>query len=58
MSLVPPAVLSPCIGLCKMRGDGVCGGCLRTLDEIAAWPQMDDDARKTLMEHLPGRAHA
>jgi predicted Fe-S protein YdhL (DUF1289 family)/8-oxo-dGTP pyrophosphatase MutT (NUDIX family) len=56
MSVATPAVLSPCIGICKMRGDGVCDGCLRTLDEIAAWSQMGDDARKALMDHLPGRA--
>jgi len=32
--------LSPCIGLCTLRGDGLCRGCLRALEEIAAWPQM------------------
>ncbi|SEL82342.1 Predicted Fe-S protein YdhL, DUF1289 family [Pseudoxanthomonas sp. GM95] len=39
-----------------MRGDGVCDGCLRTLDEIAGWSQMGDDARKALMDRLPERA--
>jgi predicted Fe-S protein YdhL (DUF1289 family)/8-oxo-dGTP pyrophosphatase MutT (NUDIX family) len=56
MSVAPLSALSPCIGVCRMRGDGVCDGCLRTLDEIAAWSQMGDDARKVLMERLPGRA--
>ena len=32
---------SPCIGVCAMAGD-VCVGCGRTLDEIAAWPEMSD----------------
>lgn len=48
--------LSPCIGLCTLRGDGLCRGCLRALEEIAAWPQMGDDARKALTERLPERA--
>lgn len=56
MSVATPAVLSPCVGICKMRGDGVCSGCLRTLDEIAAWSRMGDDARMALMERLPDRA--
>ncbi len=55
MSVATLPVLSPCIGVCKMRGDGLCGGCLRTLEEIAAWSQMGDDARKALMERLPER---
>jgi predicted Fe-S protein YdhL (DUF1289 family) len=30
---------SPCIGVCRLDPDeGVCIGCLRTTDEIAAWP--------------------
>jgi predicted Fe-S protein YdhL (DUF1289 family)/8-oxo-dGTP pyrophosphatase MutT (NUDIX family) len=56
---MPPATgptLSPCIGLCTMGGDGLCRGCLRTLQEIVAWPQMGDDARTALMERLSQRA--
>ena len=35
MTTAPP---SPCIGVCRMDpGSGWCEGCLRTLDEIAAW---------------------
>ncbi len=31
-------VPSPCISVCRMDPDsGLCEGCLRTLDEIAAW---------------------
>lgn len=25
---------SPCISVCKIDGDGLCKGCLRTIDEI------------------------
>ncbi|MGA0571516.1 DUF1289 domain-containing protein [Variovorax sp. VNK109] len=43
---VPPAVRSPCVSVCVMsERSGLCEGCWRTLDEIAAWSAMDD-ARK------------
>ncbi|WP_061503816.1 DUF1289 domain-containing protein [Ramlibacter tataouinensis] len=36
-------VPSPCMSVCRMDlGTGWCEGCLRTLDEIAAWSRMDD----------------
>jgi hypothetical protein len=50
------AVLSPCIGVCEMRDDGLCAGCLRTLDEIARWGAMGDAERLRLMDEvLPSR---
>jgi predicted Fe-S protein YdhL (DUF1289 family) len=50
------AVLSPCIGVCEMRDDGLCAGCLRTLDEIARWGTMGDGERLRLMDDvLPSR---
>lgn len=50
------AVLSPCTGVCTLRDDGLCGGCLRTGAEIARWSQMNDDERLRLMETvLPER---
>jgi len=52
------AVLSPCIGVCTLRNDGLCEGCLRTTAEIAHWSQMNDDERLRLMETLPAREHA
>lgn len=44
----PPArVASPCISVCRMDdATGLCIGCLRTLDEIAVWSELDDDARR------------
>ncbi len=51
------AVLSPCIGICNIDDDGLCAGCHRTGDEIAAWSAMNDDVRLRLMEDvLPQRA--
>ena len=54
----PPfrAVLSPCIGVCTLDGEGNCLGCHRTAAEIARWGQMGDDERLHLMETvLPER---
>lgn len=53
--MLPPdfrAVLSPCTGVCTLGEDGLCEGCLRTGDEIAAWPRMDDDARLRWLEQV------
>ena len=42
-------VSSPCMSVCRMQASGPhCEGCLRTLDEIAAWGRMDDDARRAV----------
>jgi len=31
---------------------GLCEGCLRTLDEIAVWSVLDDDARSAVWEAI------
>jgi predicted Fe-S protein YdhL (DUF1289 family) len=50
------AVPSPCVSVCRMSArTGWCEGCLRTLDEIAAWSKMDDDAKRAVWRELPGR---
>jgi predicted Fe-S protein YdhL (DUF1289 family) len=50
------AVLSPCVGVCALDADGLCQGCLRTADEIAAWPLLDDAQRLRFIEiELPRR---
>lgn len=50
------AVLSPCVGICSLDALGLCEGCHRSAAEISRWPQMNDDERLQLMEHvLPGR---
>lgn len=50
MNSVPRAVQSPCIGVCTINGEGLCDGCLRTVDEIMRWLAMDDAQREHLME--------
>jgi len=52
----PKAVLSPCIGICNLDAHGLCEGCHRTANEIAAWSTLSDAARLGLMLHvLPQR---
>ena len=50
------APLSPCVQICVIhRESGLCTGCLRSRDEIAAWATMDNAARRAVMERLPER---
>ncbi len=52
-------VASPCINVCRMDGArGLCIGCMRTLDEIAAWSALPDAARVAIWRQLPERARA
>jgi uncharacterized protein len=37
---------------------GLCVGCLRTLDEIAAWGGLDDDARRAVLQAIAARRAA
>ncbi|MEJ6746692.1 MAG: DUF1289 domain-containing protein [Yoonia sp.] len=49
---------SPCIKICVVHAETrLCTGCLRSIDEIAAWSQMSPDARSAVMDALPDRAN-
>lgn len=49
-------VASPCISVCLMdEASGWCTGCLRTLDEIAAWSALDDEAKLAVRLELSRR---
>ncbi len=40
---------SPCINICKMNAEnGLCDGCLRTIDEIVGWGSASE-ARKLVV---------
>jgi predicted Fe-S protein YdhL (DUF1289 family) len=42
-------VPSPCLSICRMEAaTGWCEGCLRTLDEIAAWGRLDAASKRAL----------
>ncbi|WP_068112499.1 DUF1289 domain-containing protein [Tropicimonas marinistellae] len=50
-------VESPCVKLCVIHPEAqICTGCLRTLDEIAAWSKMTAEARRRVMDVLRDRA--
>lgn len=50
-------VPSPCISVCRIdAASGLCAGCLRTLDEIGDWRQMDDAAKREVWARLGQRA--
>tara|TARA_R110002051_G_scaffold14460_7_gene46877 strand:+ start:606 stop:845 length:240 start_codon:yes stop_codon:yes gene_type:complete len=50
-------VESPCIKICVIHAESrLCTGCLRSIDEIAAWSRMSPEVRRAVMEELPNRA--
>jgi predicted Fe-S protein YdhL (DUF1289 family) len=52
-------VPSPCISVCKIDdATGLCTGCLRTLDEIAAWSVLDDGQRRAVWRAIKMRRAA
>jgi predicted Fe-S protein YdhL (DUF1289 family) len=56
---VPAAIASPCVGVCAIEAQsGWCEGCLRTIDEIAAWGALDERARREIWKRLPARRAA
>jgi prolyl-tRNA editing enzyme YbaK/EbsC (Cys-tRNA(Pro) deacylase)/predicted Fe-S protein YdhL (DUF1289 family) len=55
-SATSPPIPSPCISVCRIEArTGWCEGCLRTLDEIAAWSLLDDAAKRAVWKLLPKR---
>ena len=59
MSTATTAVPSPCISVCRMDArSGWCEGCLRTIDEIAAWSVLDDEEKRAVWQLLPQRREA
>jgi predicted Fe-S protein YdhL (DUF1289 family) len=51
----PARIASPCVDLCRIDAYGLCEGCARTLDEIAAWGGMTPGERERVMRALPAR---
>ncbi|GAA4216767.1 hypothetical protein GGQ68_002949 [Sagittula marina] len=52
-------VESPCINICVIhRREGICTGCLRTLDEIAGWGSKSPESRAAILDALPNRRAA
>jgi predicted Fe-S protein YdhL (DUF1289 family) len=59
---VPPLgtpVPSPCVNVCRMNAaTGLCEGCLRSISEIAAWSQLDDQDKRAVWQHIALRRAA
>lgn len=52
----PTAVPSPCVSLCKLDVERqYCMGCFRTLEEIMAWSQADDDYQRRVWTEIARR---
>ncbi|WGH78646.1 DUF1289 domain-containing protein [Jannaschia ovalis] len=50
---------SPCVRVCVVHPETrLCTGCLRSIDEIAAWSRMTPEGRAAVMAELPTRAAA
>lgn len=53
---LPVSVPSPCVSLCRInQANGLCEGCLRTLDEIAVWSRATDDEKILILRRLRQR---
>lgn len=49
-------VPSPCTSVCRMDpGSGLCEGCLRTIDEIIAWAELTDAAKRQVWAEIERR---
>jgi predicted Fe-S protein YdhL (DUF1289 family) len=47
---------TPCVKTCVLDpGSGLCSGCGRTLDEIAAWGGLSEEDRRRILAELPAR---
>ena len=52
-------IQSPCIDICLIDPrTQLCGGCGRTLEEVAAWSTLSHAQRDTVMQALPARMAA
>lgn len=55
-AIADPGPDSPCINVCEMdERMGLCKGCLRTIDEIAAWSSMSDAQKCDIKTQLLAR---
>lgn len=51
-----PGVPSPCVSICELNErDSSCKGCYRTLQEIAAWGQLDDAGKLAIWARIEAR---
>lgn len=52
-------VRSPCIGVCQLSPDnGLCLGCLRSLEEISVWSRVSPDEQRRILATVAERREA
>ncbi|TLX54644.1 DUF1289 domain-containing protein [Stutzerimonas nosocomialis] len=51
-------VASPCVSICALDDEDVCGGCQRTAEEITRWGRMDNAERRQVLVRCHERARA
>ena len=52
-------LMSPCISVCRINAaTGLCEGCFRTRDEIAAWGNAGDDGKRATWDRIEQRMAA
>lgn len=52
------SVPSPCIKVCTLDPRGVCGGCGRTLSEIAEWSRLSAEQQREVCRRAQERRQA
>ena len=51
-----PSPVSPCLGICLMDPrTRMCRGCLRTVEEIAAWDNASNAEKRAILARLEAR---
>jgi len=50
--------VSPCTGVCSVSANGICLGCGRSLDEIAAWSGATEAQRREIVRRAEARRQA
>jgi uncharacterized protein len=59
MNAVEIDVKTPCNRICTLHPfSGLCAGCGRSVEEIAAWTAFDEKERAAIMLRLPARLAA
>jgi predicted Fe-S protein YdhL (DUF1289 family) len=46
---------SPCVNICRLDDQRICVGCLRSVEEIAAWSRMSEAEKAAVMAALSAR---
>ncbi len=49
-------ISTPCVRICTLNADDICLGCLRSIDEICAWPDADRDQRLRILDAMAERS--